>query len=93
MRKVTDTVALQVRMPEGLRRKLAAEAEESQRSLNSEILWRLGQTLTEEWQQFIGGMGKIEKDRQDFIDGMMENPDFRAKLSKIVAEMPRKGSK
>jgi hypothetical protein len=90
MRKLTDTVALQVRLPEGLRRKLAAEAEKSERSLNGEILWRLGQTLTEEWQEFIGGMGKIETDRQDFIDRMMENPEFREKLSKLVAEMPRK---
>jgi hypothetical protein len=36
---------LRLRLPDALRRKLAAEAEKSQRSLNSEILWRLGQSL------------------------------------------------
>jgi hypothetical protein len=89
-RKPTDTVALQVRLPEALRRKLAHEAEKSERSLNSEILWRLGQTLTEEWQQFIAGMGKIETDEREFMDRMMQRPEFREKLSKIVAEIPRK---
>jgi len=44
MRKLTDIVPLQVRIPEGLRRKLAKEAEENGRSLNSEIVWRLGQS-------------------------------------------------
>jgi Arc-like DNA binding domain len=36
---------LRLRLPETLRRKLATEAEKSQRSLNSEILWRLGHSL------------------------------------------------
>jgi Arc-like DNA binding domain len=47
-RKATDTVNLRVRMPEGIRKRLAVEAEGSRRSLNSEIVWRLGQSLGEE---------------------------------------------
>jgi hypothetical protein len=44
-RKSDDPIALQVRMTEGLRQKLAKAAEENGRSLNAEILWRLEQSL------------------------------------------------
>jgi hypothetical protein len=47
-RKSDDPIALQVRMTEGLRAKLAKAAEQNGRSLNAEILWRLGQTFPEE---------------------------------------------
>jgi len=40
-----EPVNLRVRMPEALRKKLAAEAEANARSLNSEIVYRLGQSL------------------------------------------------
>jgi len=46
-RKSDDPIALQVRMTEGLRHKLAKAAEKNGRSLNAEILWRLEQTLGE----------------------------------------------
>ena len=48
MHKPNDPIALQVRMTEGLRRKLAGAAQKNGRSLNAEILWRLGQTLEKE---------------------------------------------
>jgi hypothetical protein len=44
-RKSDDPIALQVRMTEGLRAKLAKAAEQNGRSLNAEILWRLDQTF------------------------------------------------
>jgi hypothetical protein len=47
-RKSDDPIALQVRMTEGLRSKLAKSAEENGRSLNAEILWRLDQTFPTE---------------------------------------------
>jgi restriction endonuclease Mrr len=43
-----DPIALQVRMTEDLRAKLAASAEENGRSLNAEILWRLNQSVNTE---------------------------------------------
>jgi Arc-like DNA binding domain len=42
-----DPIALQVRMTEALRAKLATAAEGNGRSLNSEILWRLNQSFDE----------------------------------------------
>ena len=47
-RKADDPIALQVRMTEGLRHKLAKAAERNGRSLNAEIVWRLGQTFPQE---------------------------------------------
>ena len=52
-RKSTDIVNLRIRLPEGLRKLLATEAERSKRSLNSEIVWRLGQTLGPEGAHYI----------------------------------------
>jgi Arc-like DNA binding domain len=45
MRKPTDKVALQVRMPEAMRTSLVKAAKKDRRSLNGEILWRLTQSL------------------------------------------------
>ena len=50
-RKPDDPIALQVRMSDGLRVKLANAAEKNGRSLNSEILWRLGRTFDEEGEE------------------------------------------
>jgi DNA-binding MarR family transcriptional regulator len=76
MHKPNDAIALQVRMTEGLRRKLASAAEKNGRSLNAEILWRLGQTLVEE-----------EREKQD--DEILERlgPELRARIVKIVRKL------
>jgi hypothetical protein len=65
-RKPSDIIALQVRLAESLRRKLATAAEKSGRSLNSEILWRLGQTFDEpeHWEA-------SEKDRLRKLEDMV----------------------
>jgi Arc-like DNA binding dprotein len=44
-RKPTDTVKLQLRFHEALRRRLAREAKKNNRSLNAEIVHRLEQSL------------------------------------------------
>ena len=60
-RKPTDTVNLRIRLPEGLRKLLATEAERSERSLNSEIVWRLGQTLGPEGAFYIKAHATTEE--------------------------------
>jgi translation initiation factor 2 alpha subunit (eIF-2alpha) len=96
-RRTDETVNLRLRLPEGLRQALAAEAEEANRSLNSEILWRLGRTLGEEWQRFIAGVEQREKDDQERMDQMRQDPKFQESLRKIVEEhfahIPRKGER
>jgi hypothetical protein len=63
-------------MTEGLRRKLAGAAEKNGRSLNAEILWRLGQTLEKE-----------ERKKQD--DEILEtlSPEVRASIEKLVRKL------
>jgi len=89
-RKPADTINLRVRMPEALRETLAAEAEKANRSLNSEILWRLGLTLSEDWQRFIAGVEAREKSDRQFIDQILQDPKTRKALEEIVAAMPEK---
>jgi Arc-like DNA binding domain len=76
MHKPNDPIALQVRMTEGLRRKLAGAAEKNGRSLNAEILWRLGQTLEKE-----------ERKKQD--DEILETlpPAMRTSIEKLVRKL------
>jgi hypothetical protein len=85
-RKPTDTIALQVRMPEAVRRQLASAAEKNARSLNSEILWRLGQTLSEEWRDFIAKVEEREKKRQNIADRLLQDPEFQKRISELAAK-------
>jgi hypothetical protein len=85
-RKPTTIVSLRLRLPEALRATLASEAEKAARSLNSEILWRLGQTLSEEWRRFIAGQEDAERRDQETLDRIMSNPKSRAILNKLIAD-------
>lgn len=87
-RKATDTINLRLRMPEALRKTLVGEAEKANRSLNSEILWRLGQTFGEQWQRFIAGMEELERSEQERLDRLMQNPELRKAVAKIIAAHP-----
>jgi hypothetical protein len=70
-RKPGDTINLRVRMPEGLRKRLAAEAERSHRSLNSEIVWRLGQSLGPEGAEFIREHETVEEHMKRVLDDII----------------------
>jgi hypothetical protein len=85
-RKDTDVVNLRLRLPEALRKQLDVAAEKSNRSLNSEILWRLGQTFGKEWMEFVGEMEQQERDDQERLERFMNNPEARAGLQKIIAD-------
>ena len=85
-KKDTDVVNLRLRLPEALRKQLDGAAEKSNRSLNSEILWRLGQTFGKEWLEFIGEIEEQERSDQERIERFMSDPERRAKLSKLIAE-------
>lgn len=89
-RKPADTVALQVRMPEALRQRLAAEAEKANRSLNSEVLWRLGQTFGEEWQRFIAGVEEREKREKELREQLYQDPEFQKWVDRKMAELMEK---
>jgi Arc-like DNA binding domain len=65
---------LRLRLPETLRKKLAQEAEKSQRSLNSEILWRLGQSLGAEGAAIVHGFDALEQ-------------HIRRRVDEVVAKM------
>jgi hypothetical protein len=52
-RKFDEPVNLRLRMPEALRKRLEAEAKANERSLNSEIVYRLGQSLGPEGAEMV----------------------------------------
>jgi Arc-like DNA binding domain len=86
-RKPSETVNLRVRLPESLRRTLANEAEKANRSLNAEILWRLGQTLSEDWQRFIVGLEVREREEEELRERIMQNPEMQETLKRLIADL------
>ncbi len=70
-----------------------AVVESAHRSLNSEILWRLGQTFSEQWQRFIAGIEEDEINRQEWMKRLVENPKFQQVMSEIIEANPPKRSK
>jgi hypothetical protein len=91
VRKPGDPISLQVRMTEALRRKLASAAGKNARSLNSEILWRLGQTFDEEWRQGVTEMEDQERRDQEFLERMRQNPRLQANLAELIANLGKGG--
>jgi translation initiation factor 2 alpha subunit (eIF-2alpha) len=79
-------VNLRLRLPEGLRKQLDVAAEKSNRSLNSEILWRLGQTFGKEWLEFIGEIEQQERNEKEVLDRLMNNPRLKETLWTLVEE-------
>ena len=88
-RKGTDTVNLRLRLPEALRKTLATEAEQAERSLNSEILWRLGQTFGEQWQRFIAGVEERERSEQERRDRILQDPKFQQWFAEAIAKLDK----
>jgi Arc-like DNA binding domain len=85
MAPLTATVSLQVRLPEGLRRKLVQEADKNARSLNGEIVWRLGQSFgTEDAALAEAG----EKERARILDEIVHSPEVHKKLVEQLAKSP-----
>ena len=83
----TDEVNLRLRLPEGLRQKLADEAEKANRSLNSEILWRLSHTLGGKWEEFVAEAEEAEKGRQEILEEMRLNPKTQETLTRVMADL------
>jgi hypothetical protein len=88
---LTDIVNVRLRLPEALRQRLADEAEEAGRSLNSEILWRLGHTFAgEKWDQFVAEAEEQEKRRQEVLEEMRLRPEVQALVMKFLAKSKEK---
>jgi hypothetical protein len=85
-----DLISFKLRMPEALRAQIENAAEDANRSMNSEILWRLGQSFAPEWQAFIEAAEKRDRDLKEMqaasMERLMANPRFQAKLAQIVTE-------
>jgi hypothetical protein len=89
-KRLDEVISFKLRMPEGLRQKIETEATNANRSMNSEILWRLGQTFGEAWQRFIAGVEEKEKEHQEHVDQMMQDPRLRELVDRWMEELMEK---
>ena len=92
-RKSTDTVNLRIRLPEGLRKLLADTAERNKRSLNSEIVWRLGQTLGPEGEFYIKEHATMEEHLAQALNKavtrLIEDEDYIKRLTQEKRDRER----
>ena len=86
-RKATDLVNLTLRLPEALRQQLASKAENANRSLNSQILWRLGQTFSDQWRGFVAGVEEQQRREEEELERIMQSPKMWATLKIVVADL------
>jgi hypothetical protein len=91
-KRADDVISFKLRMPEGLRQKLEAEAKKAERSINSEILWRLGQTFEAPWQRFIAGVEDRERRDAEWREKLAQDPKvqeaIRDAIAKHITEKP-----
>jgi pyruvate-formate lyase len=87
-RKLTDTVKLQVRLPERLRRRLEQGAKRNDWSMNTEIVNRLDASFQREDQEEM-----IARAARDAVEAHQEMTKklIAAELSKSKQETPSKG--
>ena len=60
------------------------------RSLNSEVLWRLGQTFGEEWLRFIAGVEEREKREKELREQLYQDPAYKDFVERRMAELMEK---
>jgi hypothetical protein len=84
-------VGLRLRWPKLLRDRIAAEAEKAGRSINSEILHRLGLTLDQRWQEIISETEREEREDQQLWERANKryetDPEYRKSVAKMLAQM------
>lgn len=85
---VQATVNLQVRLPEELRQKLVKEAETNKRSLNSEVVWRLEQSLVSADTRTQSGSWLTAAEIEN---RMATSPELRKGLAALLSNMPDLG--
>jgi hypothetical protein len=91
------TAHIRLRWPDILHKRIAEEAAKTGRSLNAEILWRIGLTLEPEWQDFIAARVEEEAEREkrdretrEKVERMMQDPKQRENIARIIAKMEPK---
>ena len=89
----TDTVNLRLRLPEGLRQSLANEAEKANRSLNSEVLWRLSRSLGPEWEKLVQKAEEREQQEQELLERIRQDPTLQRTVEKFIARHPERKRK
>jgi hypothetical protein len=86
-KRADEVISFKLRMPEVLRQKIEVEAGKAERSMNSEILYRLGQTFGDEWQRFIAGVEERERNeqehRQKMVEQLLQDPKFVAWIDQL----------
>lgn len=77
-----------LRMPDDLKARIQAAADENQRSMNAEIVSRLEQTFTEAWRFKDILPGDADARLKDLEDSYRKLRDLIGQLEKVVTSTP-----
>jgi hypothetical protein len=76
-----------LRLPDSLRDSLNKSAEAADRSLNSEIVWRLTQSLAPEWPAFIASIEQREQSERLLLEALRQSPEAMSHVQEVMRQM------
>ena len=79
-----ELVQYKMQLPKDLRDKLTELGEAADRSLSAEIVWRLRQSLTPEWPEFIAKVGDRERQEQALLEQLRQTPDAFKQVAELL---------
>jgi hypothetical protein len=80
-------VSVRVRMTQALREQLTAEGEAAGRSFNAEVLYRLGETLGEQWKEYVAELELRERAEREWMEKQRNDPKVQEWLRGAVQAM------
>jgi hypothetical protein len=81
-----DLVQFKLRLPDHLRLKLTEVAQAADRSVNSEILWRLELSLAPEWLDFVAKVEERERRERTVLERLRQDPSMMKRLEQMMTE-------
>jgi hypothetical protein len=81
-----DLVQFKLRLPDPLRSKLTEAAQAADRSINSEILWRLELSLAPEWLDFVAKVEERERRERAVLERLRQDPAMMKRLEQMMTE-------
>jgi hypothetical protein len=91
-RPKTDFKNFRLRLPPDMYQQITDAAEIAGRSMNTEIIYRLGETLDPRWQEYVAAIEEEERLAQESMERLRQNPRLMEQVRKLIAEADEKGT-
>jgi hypothetical protein len=83
-RPKTEHKSFKLRLPPAMYDQLDKAAAEADRSINSEMLYRLGRTLDPRWAEYIAALDERDRLRREIVEQALSNPRTQEWFDTVV---------